>query len=64
MAVYERDVTTFTRTQALIWLKKNDPEYDWLGKGLSREELVAVIRDNLGTFGEANQAPGLRAVWG
>ncbi|WP_429169359.1 hypothetical protein [Aeromonas hydrophila] len=64
MAVYERDVTTLTRTQALIWLKKNDPEYDWLGKGLSREELVAVIRDNLHTFGEANQAPGLRAVWG
>ena len=59
---YEKGVMTLTRVQALIWLRKNDPEYDWVGQGLSREELVAVIRDNLQTFGEKNQAPGLRAV--
>ncbi|MBX9562331.1 hypothetical protein ACV1DG_08260 [Aeromonas hydrophila] len=62
MAQYEKDVMTLTRVQALIWLKKNDPEYDWLRQGLSREELVAVIRDNLHTFGEKNQAQGLMAV--
>lgn len=62
MAKYEKDVMSLTRGQALIWLKKNDPEYDWVGQGLSREELVVVIRDNLHTFGEKNQAPGLRAV--
>ncbi|HDN9016797.1 TPA: hypothetical protein ACSP2A_001122 [Aeromonas hydrophila] len=62
MAQYEKDVMTLTRVQALIWLKKNDPEYDWVGQGLSREELVVVIRDNLHTYGEKNQAQGLRAV--
>ncbi|GAA0463669.1 hypothetical protein CF133_06995 [Aeromonas salmonicida] len=62
VAQYEKDVMTLTRVQALIWLKKNDPEYDWVGQGLSREALVAVIRDNLHTFGEKNQAQGLRAV--
>ncbi|MGL4891331.1 MAG: hypothetical protein ACRC52_11155 [Aeromonas veronii] len=62
MAKYEKDVMSLTRVQALTWPKKNDPEYDWVGQGLSREELVVVIRDNLHTFGEKNQAPGLWAV--
>ncbi|MFM5086272.1 hypothetical protein [Aeromonas media] len=62
MAKYEKDVMTLTRVQALIWLKKNDPECDWVGQNLPRENLVIVIRDNLRCFGEEVQAPGLRAV--
>ncbi|OSP49237.1 hypothetical protein B7G55_21270 [Aeromonas hydrophila] len=61
-AKYEKDVMTLTRVQALIWLKKNDTEYDWVEQNLPRENLVIAIRDNLRSFGEDVQAPGLWAV--
>lgn len=60
--VYFKDVMKFTRTQALIWLHKNDPDGEWLPQGLPRDELVIVIRDNIRSFGLNNQAPGLWAV--
>lgn len=62
MAQYEKNVMALTKVQALIWLKKNDPEEAWTKMELSRDELVRVIWDNLSSFGEETQAPGLRAV--
>lgn len=64
MAQYEKNVTALTKTQALIWLKKNDPEGEWTKQDLSQESLIHVIRVNLCDFGEETQAPGLRATLG
>lgn len=60
--VYFKNAMKLTRTQALIWLHKNDPEGEWLHQGMSREQLVNAIKDNLSCFGVINQAPGLWAV--
>lgn len=52
--------TRLTKPEALGWLQRNDPEYDWASENLSLPELRGAIGDNLQSFGSKVQAAGLR----
>jgi len=53
--------TRMTKPEALDWLCRNDPEYDWAGQGCDAESLRGAVGDNLQSFGVAAQAEGLKA---
>ncbi|EKP0310037.1 hypothetical protein ACTG16_22585 [Aeromonas sp. 23P] len=53
---------TITREQGIDWLIRNDGEHDWGSEcaGMSKEDVIATVGDNLQDFGTKTQADGLK----